>query len=119
MKLFKCIIFYSQDNQDKYLEHNIFRGFKNRVFVDVGAHDGRSLNNTLYFEENNGWKGISIEPIQKVYDRLVLNRPNCINLNYAVCNYDRETEFIFNSGSTEMISGIKETFGPRHMVRLQ
>ena len=112
-------MFYSQDNQDKYLEHNIFKGFKNGIFVDVGAHDGRSMNNTLYFEENSGWKGINVEPIQKVYDRLVINRPNSINLNYAVCNYDGETEFIFNSGYTEMISGIKETFDPRHMVRLE
>ena len=56
-------------------------GFKNGFFVDVGAHDGISINNTLYFERNNGWKGINIEPIKKVFDNLVINRPNCINLN--------------------------------------
>ena len=40
-------MYYSQDNQDKYLETNIFKGFKNGFFVDVGAHNGKSINNTL------------------------------------------------------------------------
>ena len=44
-------MFYSQDGQDQYLEKNIFKNFKNGFFVDVGAHDGVSINNTLYFEK--------------------------------------------------------------------
>lgn len=112
-------MFYSQDNQDKILELNIFKGFKNGVFVDVGAHDGITINNTLYFEKNNGWRGINIEPIKSVFDSLVINRPNSININCAICNNDGETEFIFNTGYTEMISGIKDTFDNRHLQRLQ
>ena len=52
-------MFHSQDNQDKYLETNIFKGYINGVYVDVGAHDGISINNTLYFEKNNNWSGIT------------------------------------------------------------
>ena len=110
---------YSQDNQDRYLEFFVFKGFKNGVYVDVGAHDGVSLNNTLYFEKNNNWTGINIEPIKTVFDKLVINRPNNINLNYAVCNYNGETEFVCNTGHTEMISGIKDTFDIRHWQRLE
>ena len=112
-------MFYSQDNQDRYLEFFVFKGFKNGVYVDVGAHDGVSLNNTLYFEKNNNWTGINIEPIKTVFDKLVINRPNNINLNYAVCNYNGETEFVCNTGHTEMISGIKDTFDIRHWQRLE
>jgi len=112
-------MFSSQDSQDKYLEENVFKGYKNGVFVDVGAHDGVSINNTLYFERTNNWTGINIEPIKKVYDTLVRNRPNSINLNYAICNNDGETEFLCNTGYTEMISGIKDNFDPRHLQRLQ
>ena len=112
-------MFYSQDNQDKYLETNIFKGYKNGFYVDVGAHDGVSINNTLYFEKNNNWKGINIEPIKNVYNKLVINRPNNINLNCAICNNDGETEFLCNSGYTEMISGIKDTFDIRHLQRLE
>jgi FkbM family methyltransferase len=112
-------MFYSQDNQDKYLETNIFKGYKNGFYVDVGAHDGLSINNTLYFEKNNNWTGINIEPIKKVFDKLVINRPNSINLNCAVCNNDGETDFLCNTGYTEMISGIKDNFDIRHFYRLQ
>ena len=112
-------MFYSQDKQDEYLETHIFKGYKNGVYVDVGAHDGVSINNTLYFEKNNNWTGINVEPIQRVFDQLVTNRPNNININCAVCNNDGETEFLSNVGYTEMISGIKENFDKRHLQRLQ
>lgn len=111
-------MFYSQCGQDRFLEENVFKGYKNGIFVDVGAHDGVNINNTLYFEKEHQWTGINIEPIQEVYDKLVEQRPNCINLNCAVCNYDGETEFYCNTGYTEMISGIKDNFDPRHFDRL-
>jgi FkbM family methyltransferase len=118
-KIKSHIMFHSQDNQDKYLETNIFNGYKNGFYVDVGAHDGITINNTLYFEKNNNWSGINIEPIKKVFDKLVINRPNNINLNCAVCNNDGETDFLCNTGYTEMISGIKDNFDIRHFERLQ
>lgn len=111
-------MFYSQDNQDRFLENYIFKGYKNGIYVDVGAHDGVTINNTLYFQKNNDWKGINIEPIKNVYNMLVLNRPNDINLNCAVYNNDGETDFYCNKGYTEMISGIVNTFDPRHLQRL-
>lgn len=112
-------MFNSQDNQDQFLETNIFKGYKNGFYVDVGAHDGITINNTLYFEKNNNWTGINIEPIKKVFDSLVMNRPNNINLNCAVCNNDGETDFLHNTGYTEMISGIKDNFDIRHFMRLE
>jgi FkbM family methyltransferase len=112
-------MFNSQDNQDRYLETTIFKGYKNGFYVDVGAHDGVSLNNTLYFEKNNNWTGINIEPIKKVFDKLVNNRPHNINLNCAVYNNDGEIDYFSNIGSTEMLSGIKNTYDPRHLKRLQ
>ena len=77
-------MFYSQYKQDEFLENTVFKGYKNGFFVDVGAHDGKTINNTLYFELNNNWKGINIEPIEKIYNNLLYNRPKCINLNCAI-----------------------------------
>ena len=110
--------FYSQDHQDEFLETNVFKGFKNGFFVDVGAHDGISINNSLFFEKNNGWTGINVEPIESVYSKLIENRPQCININCAVNNEDGFSEFILNKGYTEMISGLKNEFDPRHKNRL-
>lgn len=112
-------MFHSQENQDKYLETNIFKGFKNGFFVDVGAYDGIHINNTLYFEEMNNWNGINVEPNKRVYDALVINRPKNINLNCAVFNQDGEADFFLNTGYTEMLSGIKTTFDSRHVSRLE
>jgi len=110
--------FYSSHKQDNFLEDYVFKGLKNGVFVDVGAHDGRSINNTLYFEETNQWTGINVEPIPDVYKCLIKNRPTSINLNCAVSNNDGTAEFLLNKGYTEMISGLKETFDPRHNIRV-
>jgi FkbM family methyltransferase len=111
-------MFYSQDNQDRYLEEMIFKGHKNGVFMDVGSNDGITINNTLYFELVNKWTGINVEPIKEVYDKLVVNRPTCINLNCAVSDVDGKAEFLCNTGYTEMISGLKDKFDPRHLHRL-
>jgi FkbM family methyltransferase len=112
-------MFYSQDGQDKYLEKNIFKGFKNGIFIDVGAHDGITLNNTLYFEKNNNWVGMNIEPINSVYEKLIKNRPKCININCAVSKTEGYLEFILNTGYTEMLSGLKHCYDKRHSNRLE
>jgi FkbM family methyltransferase len=111
-------MFHSQDKQDEYLENNVFKGFKGGFFMDIGANDGVTLNNTLYFEEQHGWTGINVEPIKSVYDKLVGERPKCININCAVSNKDGIAEFLCNKGYTEMISGLIDTFDDRHLKRL-
>jgi FkbM family methyltransferase len=111
--------FYSQWGQDAYLKNHVFKEFKGGFFVDVGAHDGVSINNTLYFERNDGWTGINVEPLRDVYERLVTNRPSCINLNVAVDDTDGEAEFSANSGYPEMLSGLQKYYDPRHVGRIQ
>ena len=110
--------FFSQYNQDRSLENCIFKGFKNGFFMDVGAHDGVDLNNTLYFEVNNNWSGINIEPIPNVYRRLITNRPKSININCAIDEKCGKESFFLNHGYTEMLSGLKKDFDIRHLNRI-
>jgi len=110
--------FNSQYGQDEFLENKVFKGLKNGVFMDIGAHDGVTINNTLYFETSNGWTGINVEPIKEVFDKLLQNRPNCININCAVDKRNGLAEFIHNRGYSEMISGLKAQFDLRHIERL-
>ena len=110
--------FHSQYQQDEYLEHNVFNEYKNGVFMDIGAHDGVSLNNTLYFEKQHNWTGLNVEPIKSVYDKLTVNRPSCINLNCAVSDIDGTAQFYCNTGYTEMLSGLKNNYDQRHFTRL-
>ena len=108
-------MFYSQDKQDELLEKNIFKGYKNGVFVDVGAYDGRSINNTLYFEENNNWTGICIEPMFETFRQLEENRKKCINLNCAISDVEGFQEFLFSNNY--MLSGLLKSYDARHAKR--
>lgn len=112
-------MFHSQYGQDNFLNTSIFKGYMHGIFVDVGAHDGKTYNNTLFFEETYKWSGINIEPIPSVFKNLQNNRPNCINLNCAISNSDNVTkDFMINTGHTEMLSGLIETYDKRHLLRI-
>jgi len=112
-------MFYSQCGQDIFLEKNVFNGFTGGVFVDVGAHDGKTFNNTLFFEESRGWTGLNVEPIPDVFSRLQLNRPKCMNVNCAIGNSNNVLkDFMINTGHTEMLSGLVETYDQRHLNRI-
>ncbi len=50
---------------------------------------------------------------------MVINRPNNININCAVCNNNGIAEFILNIGYTEMISGLKNNYHSMHFKRLE
>ena len=111
--------YYSQCKQDQILDSTIFKGLRNGIFMDIGAHDGVSLNNTLFFEETRGWSGINVEPICSVYDKLCTRRPNCINVNVACTDYDYSSaDFVLNLRNTEMLSGLAKDFDPRHHARV-
>jgi FkbM family methyltransferase len=113
-------MFYSQWGQDKFLNNNVFKGYMNGTFVDIGAHDGKLFNNTLFFEETYNWTGINIEAIPSVYDKLKINRLMCKNLNFAISNSNNVVkDFMINTGHTEMLSGLVETYDKRHLLRIQ
>lgn len=47
---------------------------RNGVFIEIGAHDGIELSNTLLIERDYEWNGICVEANEDSYDRLVGNR---------------------------------------------
>ena len=112
-------MFYSQFGQDKFVVEHVFKGFAGGTFVDVGAHDGVTINNTLHLARELGRHGVNIEPLSDVFEKLQANRPNDINLNIAIGSVDGEAEFIVNSGYTEMLSGLAATYDARHHQRLE
>ena len=62
--------FYSQVGQDRFLLENFFRGRRGGVFLDIGAYDGETLSNTLFFEKTMGWTGLCVEPLPSAASRL-------------------------------------------------
>lgn len=117
--MFRKPTFYSQEGQDSFLENTVFRGYKRGIFVDVGAYDGVSLNNTLFFEKERGWTGINIEPHPDFFKELAAKRPNCRNLNVAIDKTEGMTDFLHIDGPTSVLSGIVANYDPRHLLRVE
>lgn len=59
----KC---YSQLGQDLWVLKNY--PINNGYFVDIGFHDGVTINNT-YLLELNGWTGLGVDPLPKNYEQ--------------------------------------------------
>lgn len=108
---------YSQLGQDVFVDE-YFNFKKNGVFVDIGAHDGKSASNTYFLEKVRKWNGICIEPGPNQFEELKNNR-NCILVNACVSNYDGESEFTYLEGYTNMLSGLSESYDERHKDRIK
>ncbi|MBO6755043.1 MAG: FkbM family methyltransferase [Roseibium sp.] len=52
----------SQAGQDRWLAETLFKNLTGGVFVEVGAYDGLTGSNTLFFERYKGWSGLLVEP---------------------------------------------------------
>lgn len=82
LKTLKAIInnknkYYGLENLDKKIEK--YLNYNNGFFVELGANDGKTQSNTLYFEKYRNWKGILVEP-----------SPN----NYLLCRENRNAKTI-------------------------
>lgn len=85
--------FYGLDGLDekiaRYLPHN------NGFFVELGANDGVSQSNTLYFERYKNWKGILVEPIPHNYLLCLANRSKDTQVFCNACtSFDYEQRFV-------------------------
>ncbi|MHC1772678.1 MAG: FkbM family methyltransferase [Flexilinea sp.] len=84
-------ISYAQNYEDvilwRTLKH-IERGF----YIDVGAMDPTIESVTKAFYDA-GWHGINIEPVQKWFAKLVVERPEDINLQIALGDKDGIVDF--------------------------
>ena len=54
-------------------------------YIDVGAWDPSYESVTKHFYDK-GWRGINIEPVPGVFNRLCADRPRDVNLNVGLSN---------------------------------
>lgn len=112
--------YYSQCNQDGYVNETYFKNYRNGTFIDIGAHNGITYSNSYFFEKELGWQGICIEPIPEVFAQLRANRTcHCVQ----GCVSDRSGEeqllrVISPCTSTEMLSGLLYKYDPLHLQRI-
>lgn len=107
---------FSQYGQDDYIKERFFKNKNDGYFVNIGANDGVTFDNTLMFE-NIGWCGVCIEPNPIIYAKLIKNR-KCVCYNVCLSNSNGVVDFLKIDGHSEMLSGILECYDPRHLERV-
>jgi protein O-GlcNAc transferase len=108
---------FSQHGQDTFVHNHFFGGRASRgTFVEIGAYDGISFSNSLFFERHLGWNGICIEPLPLVFDQLRRNR-KVVCVNCAISDREGIEEFIDVDmpGYGKMYSGLLGSYDERHM----
>lgn len=97
--------FFSIHGLDQKIEQYLPQD--NGFYVELGANDGISQSNTLYFERYKNWKGVLVEPTPHNYLKCLSNRSKD---NYIACNAcvsfgykDRFVEILFSNLMTSSI----------------
>lgn len=112
--------YHSQYKQDQFVNERFFHNMRNGVFVDIGAHDGSTYSNTLFYEQDLGWRGICFEPMPEVFEKLIQCR-SCICIKGCITNTTGTKSFLRVSSphvDTEMLSGLLDKYDPRHLQRV-
>lgn len=87
-------IFTAQHKEDIILAE-IFNT-RNGFFVEVGGYDGIRLSNS-YFFETMGWRGLIVEPIPDLCEKLKKQR-KCIIVQAAASDRKAEIDFYISDG---------------------
>jgi len=107
--------YYSQFYED-YILGYVFSDQKNGFYVDVGANDPDKHSVTKYFYLA-GWRGINIEPIPELVEKLNKSRPG--DTNKAVAISDRPGELTFYKGLNQAsgLSTLSPKIAASHRVK--
>lgn len=98
----------SQAGQDRVIDR-LLQGKRDGVFLDIGAYDGVTGSNTLYFEKWRGWTGVMVEPVAtfRVTAEEVRSAP-C--LPYAVAHEAGEASFMAVTEGYTQMSGLVSSY---------
>ncbi|MDR1250349.1 MAG: FkbM family methyltransferase [Treponema sp.] len=108
IKTFGKYTYTSQYSQDR-IAYLYVKGKTDGFFIDIGAHDGISANNSFIFEQL-GWKGICIEPQQ--------NR-KCDLYNGAIYSETLEEMDFIKINDADFLSGLNIVFSDDRKALLE
>ena len=98
-------LYFSQSGQDKIVNEVFFKNTTCGFFLEIGAYDGITGSNCLFFEKFMNWDGIAVEASEMQFLKLEKNR-NCDTVKAVISSRVEEVEFVeITQGLTQM-SGI-------------
>jgi FkbM family methyltransferase len=85
--------YHSINSIDKKLKK--YLNYKNGFYVELGANDGITQSNTLFFEKKRNWKGILIEPNPYLFHSCCLYRKKNNKIYCNACtSFDYKDKFV-------------------------
>ena len=85
--------YFGLNQLDRKLEKYV--NYDNGYFVEMGANDGVTQSNSLYFEKHRGWRGLLVEPAPQNYLKCIQNRSEKSSIFCAACvSFDYAKEFV-------------------------
>lgn len=111
---------YSQVGKDVTV-YNIFHGKKAGTFIEIGAHNGITLSNTIWLERKHNWTGLLIEANPKACKQIDSLYRNSWRLCSCLSDKLQYLEFTMQSvlgGLTDHISNDHQKLLNNHLNRL-
>jgi FkbM family methyltransferase len=85
--------YLSLNKLDRKLEKYV--NYDNGYFVELGANDGITQSNSLYFERYRNWRGLLVEPAPQNFLKCRQNRASRDSIYCAACvSFDYTQEFV-------------------------
>lgn len=85
--------YFSLNQLDRKLEKYV--DYDNGYFVELGANDGVTQSNSLYFEKHRNWRGLLVEPAPQNFLKCRQNRSSRDSIYCAACvSFDYDKEFV-------------------------
>ena len=107
-------MYYSQCQEDVFLNQNIFKNKQNGKYIELGALDGVLFSNTKFFQDSLNWTGILIEPHPDKFQALTHNRPNNLLCNNLVSCHKEPLKFRYFVDGHAAVSGVENTLSQHH-----
>lgn len=108
-------MYYSQCEEDSFLNNTFFKNKRNGVYIELGALDGVLFSNTKFYEDTLNWTGILIEPHPDKFIALKNNRPNNILCNDLVSCHQEPLQFRYFVNFHAAVSGVENTLSKHHI----
>jgi FkbM family methyltransferase len=106
--------YYSQYYEDYILSY-VFKDHEHGFYVDVGANDPDDMSVTKYFYLA-GWRGINIEPIPELVEKLNKSRPEDTNKGVAISDKPGELPF-YRGVKNPGLSTLSPTIAAAHEAK--
>jgi FkbM family methyltransferase len=107
----------SQAGQDQAVDW-ILKGKRGGTFLDIGAYDGLTGSNSLYFEKYLGWTGVMVEPVKQNRETAEMWRTSPC-LPYAIADTDGEATFIAVTQGYTQMSGLEGEYDAAMLTRVR